>query len=81
MARQGHAFATADEVRVVYPSDNDDGPLKDVPRDGKTVGEVVAKGNIVMKEVCLPPVLLAHTWLTISFLVFPRCRGDSKGVC
>ena len=52
MARQGHAFATAEDVRVVYVSENDDnGPLRDVPRDGKTVGEIVTRGNIVMKEV------------------------------
>ena len=53
MARQGHAFATAEEVRVVYASEADDGkPLRDVPPDGKTIGEVVMRGNIVMKEVC-----------------------------
>ena len=52
MARQGHAFATAEDVRVVYVAENDDnGPLRDVPRDGKTVGEIVTRGNIVMKEV------------------------------
>lgn len=60
MARQGHAFATAEEVRVVYPTESNDVPLKDVPRDGKTLGEVVTKGNIVMKEVCLRPVLLMY---------------------
>lgn len=54
MARQGHAFATAEEARVVYASESsngDNGPLRDVPRDGKTVGEIVTRGNIVMKEV------------------------------
>ncbi|TFK41006.1 hypothetical protein BDQ12DRAFT_678730 [Crucibulum laeve] len=52
MARQGQAFATAQEVRVVYPSDGDadDAPLTDVPADGKTLGEIVTRGNIVMKE-------------------------------
>lgn len=53
MARQGQAFATAEDVRVVfpYPEGVEDGPLVDVPRDGKTVGEIVTRGNIVMKEV------------------------------
>ena len=51
MARQGHAFATAQEVRVVFQEAGDD--LRDVPRDGKTVGEIVTRGNIVMKEVSL----------------------------
>lgn len=49
MARQGHAFATADESRVVLFSE--DGTLKDVPEDGRTLGEIVVRGNIVMKEV------------------------------
>lgn len=56
MARQGHAFATAQEVRVVCPpgeGDKHNDNLKDVPRDGKTVGEIVTRGNIVMKEVSL----------------------------
>lgn len=49
MARQGHAFATADETRVVLV--NGDGVLKDVPEDGRTLGEIAVRGNIVMKEV------------------------------
>lgn len=49
MARQGHAFATADEVRVVLQTESD--VLEDVPADGKTLGEIVTRGNIVMKEV------------------------------
>lgn len=52
MARQGHSFATAQNVRVVYPPrDENDQELIDVPKDGKTVGEIVTRGNIVMKEV------------------------------
>ena len=54
MARQGHAFATASEARVVYPpkeGESDDAELVDVPKDGKTIGEIVTRGNIVMKEV------------------------------
>ncbi len=43
LARQGQGQIAADLVRVV-----DDG-LKDVPRDGDTMGEVVMRGNIVMK--------------------------------
>jgi hypothetical protein len=80
MARQGHAFATAEEVRVVYPTESNDAPLKDVPRDGKTLGEVVAKGNIVMKEVCLRPVLPGACLAHRLHLVFPRPRGDPEGV-
>ena len=43
-ARQGQAYLTAELVRVV------DEDMKDVPRDGRTMGEVVMRGNNVMKE-------------------------------
>jgi fatty-acyl-CoA synthase len=42
LARQGHAYTTADPVRVV------DGQMRDVPRDGETMGEVLMRGNNVM---------------------------------
>ena len=52
MARQGQSFATAQNVRVVYPPRHEeDQELIDVPKDGRTVGEIVTRGNIVMKEV------------------------------
>ncbi|MCX6234953.1 MAG: acyl--CoA ligase family protein [Bacteroidetes bacterium] len=43
-ARQGQAYLTAEIVRVV------DAYMNDVPRDGMTIGEVVMRGNNVMKE-------------------------------
>ncbi len=43
LARQGQGQVTADPVRVV------DEAMIDVPRDGQTMGEVVMRGNIVMK--------------------------------
>ncbi|KAJ7293387.1 AMP-dependent synthetase and ligase [Mycena rebaudengoi] len=51
MARQGHSFATAQDVRVVYQlPENSSDPvvLKDVPRDGKTIGEIITRGNIML---------------------------------
>ena len=52
MARQGYSYNTADGARVVYQTDGED--LVDVPRDGKTIGEIAVRGNLVMKEVnCL----------------------------
>jgi fatty-acyl-CoA synthase len=42
-ARQGQGYALFDLARVV------DGNMKDVPRDGETLGEVVMAGNNVMK--------------------------------
>ena len=41
-ARQGVELITSGETRVVSP----DG--REVPRDGETVGEIVARGNVVM---------------------------------
>jgi fatty-acyl-CoA synthase len=42
LARQGQAYVSADLVRVV------DVEMRDVPRDGQTMGEVVMRGNNVM---------------------------------
>jgi len=42
-ARQGVGLVTSDPVRVV------DSDMNDVPRDGETMGEVVMRGNNVMK--------------------------------
>ncbi|KDQ63757.1 hypothetical protein JAAARDRAFT_148420 [Jaapia argillacea MUCL 33604] len=57
-ARQGHSFNTAEEARVIEPIPEDvKGHVEpvDVPRDGKTVGEIVTHGNIVMKEYFRDP--------------------------
>ncbi len=43
MARQGMAYVGADPIRVV------DSEMNDVARDGATMGEVVMRGNNVMK--------------------------------
>lgn len=48
-ARQGHAYAAADEVRVVR-RDMPPGVLQDVRRDGQELGEIVMRGNLVMKR-------------------------------
>jgi fatty-acyl-CoA synthase len=49
LARQGQGHVTADLVRVV------DEHMQDVPRDGHTLGEVVMRGNIVMKGYFAQP--------------------------
>jgi fatty-acyl-CoA synthase len=41
-ARQGVEFITSGELRVV------DKDMRDVPRDGVTMGEIVARGNVIM---------------------------------
>ena len=42
-ARQGVELITSGELRVV------DSKMQDVPRDGTTMGEIVARGNVVMR--------------------------------
>lgn len=48
MARQGIGMITACEARVVDTTAAE-GNLVDVPSDGKTIGEIVMRGNTVMK--------------------------------
>ncbi|KAK9462751.1 uncharacterized protein V1516DRAFT_620791 [Lipomyces oligophaga] len=47
MAQQGHGFVTAQKIRVVKSSSNDE--LVDVASDGKEIGEIIFRGNTVMK--------------------------------
>jgi fatty-acyl-CoA synthase len=49
LARQGQGHVTADLVRVVDPH------MQDVPQDGQALGEVVMRGNIVMKGYFAQP--------------------------
>ena len=59
-SRQGVGMLTADPVRVV------DEQMRDVPRDGETMGEVVMRGNNVMKGYLDDPeataAAFAHGW-------------------
>lgn len=48
-ARQGQGYMIADLVRVV------DDQMNDVPQDGSTLGEVIMRGNNVMKEYFQQP--------------------------
>ncbi|KAI1097487.1 AMP-binding enzyme [Jackrogersella minutella] len=48
MARQGHGFITSLPIRVVK-TDQPEGVLVDVAKDGKEIGEIVFSGNICCK--------------------------------
>ncbi len=56
MARQGQGYALFDLVRVV------DERMADVPRDGATLGEVVMRGNNVMKGYFQQPDATAEAF-------------------
>lgn len=56
-ARQGQSYLTADLVRVV------DENMESVKKDGNTIGEVVMRGNNVMKEYYLQPESTAKAFL------------------
>ncbi|MBI3966410.1 MAG: AMP-binding protein, partial [Chloroflexi bacterium] len=55
-ARQGVPYVIADDVRVV------DEQMNDVPTDGETMGEVVMRGNIVMKGYFNQPEATAEAF-------------------
>lgn len=49
-AMQGHAFVGSDEARVIRQDSDPSKGYEDVTPNGKEVGEIVMRGNIVMKE-------------------------------
>lgn len=55
-SRQGVGYVMTDRVRVV------DEEMRDVPRDGTTMGEVVMQGNNVMKGYFNDPEATAHAF-------------------
>jgi fatty-acyl-CoA synthase len=61
MARQGVGMVTSEEARVVVMDGTAD-HLEDVPSDGITMGEIVMRGNSVMKEYFRDPAATAEAF-------------------
>lgn len=62
MARQGHGFVTSQAVRVIK-TDQPDGVLVDVERNGKEIGEIVFTGNICAKGYYKDPEATRKLWV------------------
>jgi fatty-acyl-CoA synthase len=56
MARQGVAFPTVDDMIVADPD-----TAEQVPQDGETIGEIMVRGNTVMKGYLKNPTATAAT--------------------
>ena len=57
MARQGVPYPTMEGLRVADPQTHED-----VPRDGRTMGEVMLRGNTIMKGYLRNPVATADAF-------------------
>lgn len=59
---QGHAFVTSDEARVIRPESDASKGFEDVTPNGHEIGEIVMRGNIVMKEYYNDPEATAKAF-------------------
>ena len=76
-ARQGVRYPNTEDTKVIDPE-----TMKPVPRDGKTIGEIMIKGNIVMKgyfkDKDATDKAMAHGWFHSGDLAVVHPDGYIK---
>ena len=76
-ARQGVRYPNTEDTKVIDPE-----TMKPVPRDGKTIGEIMIKGNIVMKgyfkDKEATDKAMAHGWFHSGDLAVVHPDGYIK---
>jgi fatty-acyl-CoA synthase len=74
VARQGVRYPTLDNIRVVHPQ-----TLAEVPADGATIGELMLRGNTIMKGYLKNPratsAALADGWFHTGDLAVMHADG------
>lgn len=82
---QGHAYIVSDETRIIRIDSSAADGFEDVAPDGKEVGEIVVRGNMVMKgEDCF--LIFRRKWErsrfadddVLSFDVHPEYLNDPE---
>jgi len=63
-ARQGVKYPNAEGVTVMDPE-----TMKEVPNDGKTIGEIMIRGNVVMKGYFKDKAATIKQWMVVGFIV------------
>ena len=72
-ARQGVRYGALEALEVMDPD-----TMQPVPRDGETLGEVMMRGNVVMKGYLKNPVIVAEG-ICRRLVPYRRSRRDASG--
>ncbi|KAH8701283.1 hypothetical protein GQ44DRAFT_753522 [Phaeosphaeriaceae sp. PMI808] len=73
MARQGHGFVTSLPARVIK-TEQEEGVLINVERDGKEIGEIVFEGNICAKGYYKDAEATRKLWAGGFYIILDRAK-------